>query len=348
MKQHEREFFISLIRSGKIIVKSDKVILEIRPLTFDQILESCQIFNEAFEKAYIDEMMDEEQMHQWMIEHGIWNEEDDEKIQGLRKDIDRLKVEIYNARYNDALKDKIRLYIRAGEKQLSEQLNKKHLYYQNTCEGYATNEKIQWVLKNTTYIKNTDVLYDFSDFSIVYLIDEFQNQTITENKIRELARSDPWRSLWIIHEKGQLKLFNNPPNTDLTYNQKNLVVWSQMYDNINESIDCPSKEVIEDDDMLDGWFILQSKKRETQNAEQEFNKSVKSDKIKNASEVFVMAGNKTQKNRIESMNDINAQNIKKQREALIKSQGSVTQDKFQDEKMKIGNMRAEMYKGRFK
>ena len=46
-------------------------------------------------------------------------------------------------------------------------------------------------------------------------------------------------------------MFLNATEGELTYNQKNLMIWSQMYDNIQETLDCPSKEVIEDDDILD-------------------------------------------------------------------------------------------------
>jgi hypothetical protein len=80
-------------------------------------------------------------------------------------------------------------------------------------------------------------------------------------------------------------------------------------------MDCPSKDVIEDDDMLDGWFILQNKKREKEKAEAEFDKNT-NEKIKNSSEVFVMANNKNDKERIESMNSYHAMMVKKEREKL--------------------------------
>jgi hypothetical protein len=346
MKQHEREFFISSVRSGKVLVKTNNIKLHIIPATFDQVLESCEIYNEAYENAFIQEIMCEDDMDNWMREHEIWTTEDDNKIKGLKNDIERLKVEIYNARYDDNLKPRIRLYIRAGEQQLSSQLNIKHQYYQNTCEGVATAEKMSWLIKNTTLHNNR--LYDFADISLSYVIDQWQSSIIAEPHIRELARSEPWRSMWIVHEKGQVKLFNNPPETDCTINQKNLLVWSQMYDNIHESIDCPSKEVIEDDDMLDGWFLIQAKKRDSKTAEQEFDKSVKSDKIKKSGEVYVMANNKKQVDRVNSLNSTGAKMDKQQRMDLIKNQGSVTQDKFTDVKRDVGNARAAMFKNKFK
>ena len=35
-------------------------------------------------------------------------------------------------------------------------------------------------------------------------------------------------------------------------------------------MDCPTDDVIKDDDLLDGWFVIQAKKREKDRLEKEF------------------------------------------------------------------------------
>lgn len=346
MKHHEREFFIAQLRSGKTKIKYNDLVLYIIPPTFDIISESCEVYKEAYDQAYVDGIMDEDENYHFMIDHDLWSTEDEEKIKGLQKDIERLKVEIYNARNNEKLKYQIRLYIRAGEKQLNELNYKKNLYYGNTCEGIATSEKTSFIVKNTTYYK--DQLFDFNELSLSYIIDEYHHSFLTEKQCRDLARNEPWKSLWIIREKAQAKLFNNPPNTDLTFNQKNIVVWSQMYDNIQESLDCPPNDVINDDDMLDGWFIIQGKKRDKERADKEFEESVKSDKIKNSGEIFVMASTERDVERVDNMNNLHGQMIKKQRSALIKSKGTVEQQQFADEKLRIRSMETGQFKDKFK
>jgi uncharacterized small protein (DUF1192 family) len=346
MKHHEREFFISTIRSGKVRIKYKDIVLQIIPPTFDIISESCEIYNEAYDKSYVDGVMDEDENFMFMIEHELWSFEEEEKIKALQKDIERLKVEIYNARNNEKLKKTIRAYIRGGEKQLNELNHKKNIYFSNTCEGIATSEKNSHIIKHTTYKDNN--LYDFFDLSLSYIMDEYHQSFLSENQCRELARNEPWKSLWIIRDKCNVKLFNNPVDTDLTYNQKNLVIWSQMYDNIQESLDCPTKDVIDDDDMLDGWFIIQSKKRDKEKADKEFEESVKSDKIKNSSEVFVMASSDKDVDRIDSMNNIHGQMIKKQRSAIIQKRGSVEQQYFPDEQLKLRSIETNQFKDKFK
>lgn len=337
MKQHEREFFISLIRSGKFFIYHNDLILTIVPPTIEQIFYSCKVYNDAYDQAFVDGMMSEKETDEWMIEKELWTYEDNDKIESIKKDIEKFKVQTYECRNDKKLRDHIKLYLREAERQLIINLNKKGQYYHNTCEGIASTEKLSWIIKNTTYCNNK--LYDFSELSLPYIIDEFQSSFLPDHKIRELARNEPWKSLWIIHEKANIKLFGNDDNAELTNNQKNLLVWSQMYDNIQESLDCPPKDVIDDDDMLDGWFIIQSKKRDKERAEQEFANTTSNQKIKNSSEIYLMSRSPEDKKRIESMNNIHSTMIKKQREQQINLKGSINQAEFIDEKLNI-NMKS--------
>lgn len=343
MKHHEREFFVSMIRSGKVFVTHKNIDLEIQPLTIDQSFKSCQVYQRAYDNALSEEMMTEEDVNQWMLENELWTPNDDKREEGLKKDIERLKVEIYNARNDKNIANNIRKYLRAGESQLSSHLNKKYMYHQNTCEGIASADRLMWIIKNTTYCD--DRLYNFEEISLQYVIDEWQSHFISEKQSRELARNDPWRSIWITRENSGTSLFANPVNTELTYNQKNLLIWSQMYDNIQESLECPDKEVIEDDDMLDGWFILQNKKREKEQLEKEFESKTQNAKIKNASEVYIITSPE-KANKINSMNNVGAQIVKQQRNAALKHSGSLEEQHLPDQKLNMQMMSNNQFKGK--
>lgn len=343
MKHHEREFFVSMIRSGKVFITHKNIDLEICPLTLDQSFKSCQVYQKAYDKAFSEEIMTEQDMDQWMMENELWTLHDNKKEEGLKKDIERLKVEIYNARDNAMLANNLRKYIRAGESQLTAHLNKKYIYHQNTCEGIASAERLAWIIKNTTYFNGK--LYNFEEVSLQYVVDEWQSHFLPESKSRELARNDPWKSLWITRENASSKLFANPPNTELTYNQKNILIWSQMYDNIQESMECPSKEVIDDDDMLDGWFIIQHQKREKDRTEKEFENNTKNEKIKNASEIFVVSA-KDKLEKINNMNDMNAKVIKQQRKVALDHYGTLDEQNLPDQRRNIQMMANNQFKGK--
>lgn len=345
MKQHEREYFISRLRSGIYTLKINGLTLKIYQPTIEEEFEINQAYQDAYEEAFNEEFITEEQALNFMRERELWTKDDDNKIEGLKKDIERLKVEIFNARNNDTLKEQIRMYIRAGEKQLRKQNEKKSEYFANTCEGLATLEKTFFFLRKCTYLNNS--LFDFESISIDEVLNNYYSMILPESTVRELARNEPWRSLWSLNSSNTFHLFSNK-DRELSPDQKSILVWSRMYDNIHESMDCPSEDVINDDDMLDGWFIVQRQKREKQHAEAELENSVKNEKIKNASEIFVMAGSKKDAERINNMNDGGGKIVKKQRESLIKQKGSVSQGDFQDEKIKLSSQSTQMYMDRFR
>tara|TARA_Y100000004_G_scaffold190077_1_gene246651 strand:- start:176 stop:1201 length:1026 start_codon:yes stop_codon:yes gene_type:complete len=338
MKQHEREFFIASIRTGKVFLDNN---ITIHSPTVEQNLRSINIYKDAFQEAYDDEVMTEEEMLDWMIEHDLWSSEKEERIKGLEKDIERLKVEIYKAKNDENLVKQIRLYLRAGEKQLVNENKIKNQYYQNTCEGLANTEKFSWIIENTTF--KGDELYDFSGMELQQVIGLWQLSILKDSCCRELARNEPWRTLWSVRE--HTKLYLNKDDQELTHNQKNLLIWSKMYDNIQESIDCPSKEVIDDDDMLDGWFIIQAEKREKERATSDFESNT-NDRISQSDEVFVVSGTEKDRRRTEGMNSAHAKTIKKQRAAVIREKGTAQQHDFADEKLRIQNQQAEAWKNK--
>jgi hypothetical protein len=331
MKQHEREFFIYTIRSGKVFLPKDIVI---HPPTVDIIIQSLQKYNNAFNDASSDGIMKEDELSKWMKEQGLWTSYNENKIEELKKKIESLKIEIYESRFDKKLVSKTRESIRFQEKILTSELSQKNSYYINTCEGFATTEKTSYIIQNTTYQNNK--LYDFTDLSLPEVVDLWYDSFLTEGQCRDLARNEPWKSLWIINKNAKFSLFSNCSNGDEpTYNQKNLIIWSQMYDNIHESIDCPTKEVIEDDDMLDGWFIIQNKKTEKEKINKEFEASTKNEKIKNSSEVFIVAKDKDKIKKIQELNSLESKKIIAGRHKMLEQKGTVNTGEFPDEKLNI-------------
>ena len=123
-------------------------------------------------------------------------------------------------------------------------------------------------------------------------------------------------------------------------------MWSRMYDNIQESTDCPSEDVIEDDDMLDGWFLIQQKKRDKEKAESDFDK-MNNSKLKNADDIFIMAGSQKDVEKIDSMNDTHGKMTKKERAASLRHKGSMEQHEFRDEKLKLRQQSNQQFKDKF-
>jgi hypothetical protein len=106
-----------------------------------------------------------------------------------------------------------------------------------------------------------------------------------------------------------------------------------MYDAVYESTDKPSDLVINDDDMLDGWFVTQRQKAKADAAEREVESLT--GKLGNAQEVFLQASSIDDIERIKTLNNLNAQVIKKQRSDVIRQKGVAKDIDFLDKKLEI-------------
>jgi len=346
MKQHEREYFVAIIRSGIVLVREKGKILKIECPDIFTLLEAEEIAAEAYDDAYKEGMMGEEEMLEWMISKGLWCWEDDERVKGLTEEIERLKKDIFNSRTNVKRVQQLRACIRLGEQQHADMINKRDEYTNFCREGMATMARWQWLVANCTTLGGEKYDFDNGDIELAGVLSVYKESILSQPQIREIARTDPWKGLWTTKDYG-IKLFLND-DRDPSSNQQNLLVWSMMYDNIQESMDCPMQSVIEDDDMLDGWFILQREKREKDREEKAFEEGTKNEKIKNSDEIFVMSDQENAKN-IMSMNAVGGKVAIRQREAIMrKNQGKATgQNEFLDEKLKMGGQRHDMYKGKF-
>ena len=345
MKQHEREYFVSRIRSGIMPISNKSHTVYVYAPNMLHSLEASRFSMQAYEDAEYEGVMDQDEMHEWMVEHDLWSNEEDEQLKGIEKDVKNLREKIYLNRDNVELRERIRLYLRAGEDGYAELSFKKNEYSPNTCEGIALSARYKYIIEHCCTCLNGD-LYDFADMSVDFVSSEYQNAALTERQLREIAREEPWKSTWSVYGKSENILFNNK-NRELTQDQKGILIWSTMYDNIQEHHECPSDDVIKDDDVLDGWFIVQRNKREQEKLEGEVEGELTNDKIRNAHEVFMVPDGDKKLEKINSMNNPTARMFKKQREHLIEQRGSVAQGEFFDEKLGVRSDQNKMYKNKF-
>lgn len=347
MKQHEREYFVCTLRSGAIPVRSQGVKLQVLTPTIDILCEAEDIGAAAFDEAYAADIMSDDDMRIWMIEKELWTSGDEQRIKGLGEDIKRLKKDIFNNRKNAQAVKENRAYLRIGEIQLAELELKRQEYSNQTLEGISTMAKWQWIVCQCSLVDGKP--YDFSEGTISEntVMMAYRDSILDQDQVRELARNEPWKSLWATKEHTGVRLFSNH-DREKSANQQNIIVWSMMYDNIQESIDCPTDDVIEDDDMLDGWFLLQADKREKDREEKAFEESTSNDKIRGSDEVFVMSDRDNARN-VMNMNSTGGKVNIRQRESLLRRNAgrTIEQGEFADERMKAGNQQHAMYKGKF-
>jgi hypothetical protein len=345
MKQHEREYFVSRIRSGVYYISINDKLIYVRSPTLEDEYFINEKFKQQYDKCLDEGLKTEDETVEWMRTRGLWTQKDDEREIGLEKDIERLKKEIYQNRHRSQLREQIRLGIRAGERQLGQSLEKKSKYFSNSCEGIANLAKVSEFFARCCY--HNDSKCDIDELGIEFISKKYYNMILTEKEIRELSRSEPWRSIWVLRDSNAYNIFQNR-DTQPTPDQKSMLVWSRMYDNVHESGEAPSDEVIDDNDLLDGWFAIQGQKKKDQAMESEIDDKLTNPKIANANEVFVMADNKEDARRINSLNSLQGQVLKKKRFNQIKAQGVVTPGQMEDERIEMGNISHQQYKDKFR
>lgn len=343
MKQHEREYFISRIREGKYRIELFGKRLEILSPTIEDEYYINQAYIDGLNSAERDGFKTNDEMISWMIDRNLWSHHQESDIDTFKKKIESLKIDIYNSKNKKTFRERIRSEIRNTELELQILSNKRSAYFNNTCEGIASIEKISEFLKRCTYHEGE--LFDFDELPVDLVSNKYYSMFLTEKQIRELARNEPWRTLWTLNESKMFPLFLSD-DRELSYDQKNLVVWSRMYDNVQESMDCPQDDVINDDDMLDGWFLVQSRKRSQEKAENELDNL--NSKVAGSQEIYLMANSNEDRKRIDSLNSFEGTMIKKERQNLIKKQGSVRQLDFKDEKLKAQRMQTEGMRNQFR
>lgn len=266
----------------------------------------------------------------------IFLPEDDEKLKRLDKDEESLKVKLFES-VLDAAKQKFIRESLSRVRALRQRLtSEKHCLDYLTIEGYCSLVKNQYLVSKTLFYEDgspvftEDYLMEDQQSLIESVLFEKSNASADIKQIRELSRSEPWRGYWGVSKEN---IFGEPI-ADLTDEQRNLVLYSKMYDSAYEHPECPSDEIVNDDDMFDGWMIHQKKEREAQKTKKDVS-SLIGEKQRNAEELYLMAPTEDSAKKIDSMNTREAQLKRRLRDNKIKKMGQVSESNLPDKRQQI-------------
>lgn len=276
-----------------------------------------------------------------LVNRKIVSSQISQQIANLNDRIEDLKVKLYKSMFTTANDKQIRKELSFVKEKLSEVEEIFSSLHYLTIEGYAARYKLIEIIKYCLYYEDTQerVFKDNVDF---FLVDRVLNQKnllgATDSEIREIARTDPWRNTWVIGKPNPLR----KKYCDLSEEQQALYIYSRMYDNIRESIDCPTDNIINDDDLCDGWLILQKSKSEKDKQDRQTSESL--GKMKDANEVFIPVKSAEDRKRVAGMNDMSSKIIIAQRKNQIQREGKVSENKLVDKRAQKNKMAIEAVK----
>lgn len=345
MNDADTEVLLHRILCGKLYFYFRGEKYELRNADHNIRYESDILYNNIINEEKYNDWIREENMLEVMTGIGLWHNGMNNLIKQLQTKIDNLKVELFQNFAVTSKHTKIRASLQASKNQLGKIFSSKQDFFNHTLEGYAASIKNEFVLCNTLYKKDKKVFDYQNNNATTYvffneLVAEINKHSVSVDDIKSLARSDHWKSYWNANKNN---IFPGSAS-EWTDDQRGLVNISKMYDSVYEHPETPNEKVIEDDDMLDGWMIVQKRKNEKEKNQKTIDEL--NPKLKNAQEVFLMANNQEDVESILNLNSQDAINRLNQKIAAINKSGEVEDAQLPDVQMRLMNQANEMRKAR--
>ena len=336
MERAGKERVLARIAWGKVRARIDlggsPQVFVLRPPTEEERGRSAIVYDEQYEDALAQGMMTNADAIAHAVSVGRWCDRDDATIEGLRSDIEKLVRGMLGYLLQNDRLEVIRKAMRRAEDVLTTKLLEQEALLGETAETYARMRQ-QWALVGMIAeddagqpvwptieafesCENTGLVQSLVDFYFV-------GSRFPTRVIREIARRDPWRSVWMAAKSTGFP-FASPP-TRWSEDQKELVRWSQVYDAAFESPERPSQRVIEDDDLFDSWLLRQHEEIDRRTRKKEADdllKAHRGTKKGGRQEVFILTDRKGAKD-VYNLNDPKNRASIRRKQQIIAGRGKV-------------------------
>jgi len=305
-----------------------------------QKMRAEKVFKKLFNEFSLYNSYNDEELFDFIIFNNLWDEEKEERLNNLVKEIEDLKVSLYELRFQSEKRKIERVKLKQSQELFQNLFHEKNLFNYSTATGAATIGKNRFLIGLSLYYENGKPFFNNEqefwqndDDILDNVIEFYQKNQINETDYRFLARSSSWQSIWGCASNLQ-DLFG-APSVDLTEEQIHLVSWSKLYDNVRAHQECPPKEIINDDDILDGWLISQRRAREYAQDKAAADSLIKNDKIRNSDEIYIPCNTLEDAKKVHKMNSPMAEAIRKRRMKLVAEKGMVQERDMPDVQQKL-------------
>lgn len=280
----------------------------------------AELYAEAeYENNKFNDWISQDTIIDSLVSMGVWTYNGDENLKNLEKQMDDLKADLYNNFLNPTKIKTLKRTLNNTRNAYNRQFMIRHSLDQYTLEGYSQQLKNEYILIHSLYDEDDNRIFtnvDQTDHKYLMILSNLINENIINiDTFRTIARNDIWRNYWSANNNY---LFNNA-SVNWTDEQKTLVVLTKMYDSAYEHPECPPDQVFEDDDMFDGWMIIQKRENEKNKNKNRTEKMLEGKKLDKAGEVFIVANSKEEVQNIYNLNDHSSRHIIKEREAVLKN-----------------------------
>lgn len=345
---HKDKLILSRIISGFLIFRyKDQILYLIYP-SLSTKYEAELYYDDLYDKYKFSDWISEVDILNILKDNKLWSEMNEKEFISLQKQIDQVKIELFKSFYITKKQNSIRAKLNYLNQRYAKFYNIRHSLDHLTVEGFCEKYKNEFLLINSVFKKENNQFIKFFDNGIDHKILEDISYEIGTNTIdipsfRRIARSDLWRTYWTSNKNF---LFEKPAS-EWTDEQRTLIVFSKMYDSAHESSEPPPDPVFEDDDMFDGWILLQN-----ENAKKERNKKTEDkalgSKMSKAQEVFLMANSREDISDIYDMNNSASKAVITERNKAIQKYKEIDASKLPDVKRDLEQLNQEAFKNKLR
>lgn len=341
MEDAQRERLLYRILSGRTRLVVARRCYWLRCPTALERNWAQEIYFETLESSRLEGVPDDEDILRELRRVRLWDDARQKLLDEIEKHIDQWRIKVYENLLRPKEQETARFYLNTARKKRQSLLLERHAWDSHSAQGVALLTRNRFLLARCLlHADNQTPVYpqfDHRDLPDTQpLLDEFlaeqYRQRPGEAELRELARTEPWRSIWTGRQAGAAVL--DRPVCDWSEEQRLLVVWTRIYDSAQESHEPPEEGVVEDDDCFDGWMLTQKQKRDADRKNRESN-LIGNDRIRQMGEVFVPVSSAEEAALVEKLNSPDAARVKQDRLATIDRQGTVPEAMMPDSRIKI-------------
>jgi hypothetical protein len=345
MDQRTISLYLSRILSGYYIFLHKNIRYKLIYPNIDIKYQAEIYAEEEYCNNRFNDWITEDMAVDYLVSMGLWSPNGDSNLKNLEQQVDDIKIDLYKNFLNPTKIKQLRRNLLNIKNTYNRLYSTRHYLDQYTIEGYTQFLKNQYILVYSLFDIENNLIFESlnkADPSLLNsLSDTLITNTIDISTFRYIARSDIWRNFW---SANQQNLFDKS-TINWTDEQKTLVVLTKMYDSAHEHPDCPPDNIFEDDDMFDGWMLIQKKENEKTRNKNRTEKMLEGKKLNKAGEVFIMANSQEEAQNIYSLNDPNSMHIIRERNTIIRnSQSQIEESNLPDVQRNLVSQTNEQFK----
>lgn len=343
------KLILSRIISGSLIFRFKDQLLYLVYPSLSIKYESEIYYEDLYDKYKFSDWVLESDILNILKENRLWSDMNEKEMSNLQKQIDQVKIELFKSFYATKKQKSIRAKLNNLKETYQKYYNVRHSLDHLTVEGFCEKYKNDYLLIHSIFKKQDGELIRFFDNlnpdsklleDVTY---EIGQHSIDIPVFRRIARGDLWRTYWSANKNF---LFEKA-SSEWTDEQRTLVVFSKMYDSAHESTEPPPDPVFDDDDMFDGWILLQNENANKEKQKKTEDKALGS-KMSKAQEVFFMANSSNDASDIHDMNSSVTKAIINERNTSILKHKDIDATKLPDTQREIASMNQEAFKNKLR